>query len=173
MLLLIVCQCFAAGVAINAGHVLVFFYLVDFNQPYLSGRSRMGAAAGDAVGRRRIGKITDGHDGDGLVEGEGFAKRQLFRFLAGIKIGDGNRMIIPDHLIGEKLCLTSHFRRYRGAVFQGDVDGHVVLSHVESVISAAEEAVKRAGENVLAAVSLHVFEPSVPVQGAADFAALR
>ena len=51
---------------------------------------------------------------------------------------------VPDGYVaasvpfGEKLGLLCHFRRHRRLILQCDVDGHIVLTHVEPVVGTAE-----------------------------------
>ena len=147
MLPLIIRQCFASGIAVDASHIFVLFHFINFDQAHLSCCGWMCAAACNAVCRFGIGgfrKLPDGHDGNRLVKSKYLAKRKLFCFFASIKIGDGNRQIIPDRLVGQHFCLMSHFQSHRRLILQCDVDGHVILPHMKTVIGSTKEPVEGA-----------------------------
>ena len=54
----------------------------------------------------------------------------------------------------------------RRFIFKTDVDGHVIVAHVEAPVDPAEEGVEASGQDVLAQVTLHVLETVIPVDGA-------
>ena len=154
---------------VDAEHALVRLDFEDLDHADLSGCGWMCAAAGNAV--RRVFDRTDADDGDILFDGERFAQRQLRRLGFCVEMAGDDRRIGPDRLIRTELCVLCHLPGERFEIrifFEADVDGHVVVSHVEAAVDAAVFTVEHAAEDVLAAVALHVVKAMGPVDGKLD-----
>ena len=135
----------------------------------------MGAAAGNTVGG--IFRGADAYYGDVLVKGQSFPEGHIRYLFPGFKSHNRNRSVLPDNSVGQKLAAcsqsvvnlrrTAHFR-ICGFILQTDIYCHVILSHMEAPVHTAALLIEYSGENVLAAVALHVVKTPVPVKTAVD-----
>ena len=153
-----------AAFEVDAGHAFVGFDFEDLQQTDLAGRGRGRAAARHAVGRAR--RVAHGDDGDVFVEGECFPQRVPLRFFAGLEVVDVDRKVLCDYAVGLRLCGFCHFpgdALMRGVLREGDVDGDVVVAHVEAFVPSTVQAVESPAQNVLAQMPLHVVETVRPV----------
>ena len=129
----------------------------NFDEANLAGIRHVCAAAGADV---RAGDCHDAHLPGQLLfaaVGDGFES-------FGIRICNFDRNVLPDPFVGLGLDGGQVFLRQH----TGKVDGHKVRAHVEPDVFIAEAAVHDAGENMLAGMQLHQFEPPVIIDPALD-----
>ena len=85
------------------------------------------------------------------------------------------KILIYD-LIGEEFSLFHHIPGdgvHLSAVFQRYVYGHILITHMEAAVGAAEFAVEHSGEDMFTGMALHVIESSFPVDPEMAFRTFR
>ena len=130
----------------------------NFDQPNFPGAAYVRPTTGADV------RAGDGHDahltGQLLLAAVGDGLQRL-----GIRGCNFNRNVFPDPLVGFGLDGGQVLLRQH----TGKINGHKIRAHVEADIFIAEAAVYHAGENVLAGMQLHEFEPALiidlPIDG--------
>jgi hypothetical protein len=115
----------------------------------------MSAAAGAAV------QAFDGYHAYASFPLGGFAKADVF---GGLMVGNRNRPV------GEHFLIHFPFQLFQRGLIQcsGHIDRRAVLSEVEAHGCDPKSLLKNGGEQVLAAVLLHVIEAARPVNRAGD-----
>ena len=138
----------------------------------------MGAAASYTVSGVVGG--SDAYDRNIFIKSKLLTQRHFLRVFPIIETEYRYGRVGPDDFVCQTLAVKRRLpiddvrlrplgiRRF---VFETDVDGHVIITHVEAAVHAAAFLIEDPGENMLAAVTLHVVETTRPVQTAADAAA--
>ena len=127
-------------------------------------------AAGAAAGAAVQGRVDAAHGdhGDVLAELDLLAHGHAEGFLRRVEPGGNDGLVAPDDFVGRQFRLADHFIGDRRSVLGQHVDGHVVFTHVETVVLHAEQLVEPSGQDVLAGMVLHEGEAFFPVYPAKD-----
>ena len=126
----------------------------------------MCSAAGNAAPFLIVG--SDAHQGDVLLDGQRLSLRLFRSFTIVItKVPDYYGKVLIDRLVGQKFSLLHHIPCelvHLCVAFQSQVDGHIVITHVEATVGQAIFPMEDPREQMLTGVTLHVVESSLPVK---------